>query len=532
MAGPADVSQDLDDAYVDTSESSDIPTNDRGFARQKLRWVIAIAAFVLCVAPTFISYQSYVFQWDDANYMMRAVQVSRNFWRGDMDWVLAAMVGAHTPAMTLLGLPWGPLRSWRSTGDCFITLGAVISLIAGACLYLQLRIGVKPCYLVAASACVFASIGPYPTGSPLHKDATGFLSDGLLAWTILAALLLIPYEARLHRSTIRSCVLSGVVWGLILCLGVATKLSFLYFVVFLVPVLLFIKARNSGLTRALTAAIALAFCVTPIVLHLVQWGRPAFNLAKESSFGETAHFYYIPLSQFLLHAVRESPGVLVSFLFVIAGLTVGLIRRQLSQHWPELLALLIILGYTITVFASPNREMRFALGAVLALPFLVGILLSGTENVVPQRFATAAALLAICTLIAASIPMRLRPDRQSISRSNAVLAIAARINARSIVLATDSPTLNDPLLILAREFSTSRVSDSATIAYQAMHGSSIEDDCRVLSGYDLVVIQDYDALRPFFTNQRVREYERYVQQNGHGPIRAADDVSVYLMGYR
>ena len=494
--------------------------------------MIAIAAFLFCVAPTFISYRSYIFQWDDANYMMRAVQVSRNLWKGDMDWVLAAMVGAHTPAMTLLGLPWGPLRSWQSTGDCFIALGAAISLMVGASLYLLLRIGVKPCYLVAASACVFASIGPYPTGSPLHKDATGFLSDGLLAWTVFAALLLIPYEARLHRSTIRGSVLSGVVWGLIFCLGVATKLSFLYFVVLLIPVLLFIKVRNSGWARASTAAVALAFCATPIVLYLVQWGRPAFDLAKESSFGETARFYYVPLSQFLLHAVRESPGLLPSFLFVIAGLTVGFIRRQLSQHWPELLALLIILGYTIIVFASPNREMRFALGAIVALPFLVGILLSGTENVVPQRFATAAAVLAICVLVAASVPMRLRPDRQSISRSNAVLAIAARINARSIILATDSPTLNDPLLILAREFSTSRVSDSATIAYRASLGTSIEDDYRILSGYDLVVLQDYEVLSPPFTNQRVRQYERYVQQSGYGPIRAADDIDVYLMHYR
>src|ERR1700720_312664 len=163
---------------------------------EKSKWLVVAALFAFSVAPTFISYQPYLFTWEDANYLQRAIAVSRTFWSGDVHGVGRAMVESHPPAMTLLGLPWGPLASWDAAGNCFITLAAVISLLAALCLYLLLRIGVKPFFLVLASVCVLASIGPYPRGSPVHFAATAFMADALLAWTTLAAVLLVPYEAR------------------------------------------------------------------------------------------------------------------------------------------------------------------------------------------------------------------------------------------------------------------------------------------------------------------------------------------------
>ena len=38
----------------------------------KSKWLMVAAIFALCVAPTFISYQPYLFLWDDASYL-RAV---------------------------------------------------------------------------------------------------------------------------------------------------------------------------------------------------------------------------------------------------------------------------------------------------------------------------------------------------------------------------------------------------------------------------------------------------------------------------
>ena len=126
--------------------------------------------------------------------------------------------------------------------------------------------------------------------------------------------------------------------------------------------------------------------------------------------------------------------------------------------------------------------------------------------------------------------MRHRPSRQSLVRCDAVLAQTARCNAKDILLATDSPTLNADLMRLAIAVSASGASvDVDTLAYEAMYGEPIEEDFHTISEYDQVVFQDRDALDPPFTNQRASEYERYIRLGGYVPIRVGDDVSVYSM---
>jgi len=223
--------------------------------------------FAFSVAPTFISYRPYLFAWDDSDYLARSIAVSQAFWSGNKHGLVRAMVSGRPPAMTLLGLPWGPLASWDAAGKCFITVAAVISLLAALCLYLLLRIGVKPFFVVAASVCVLASLGPYPprpsaypypAEASAHWCATSFLADSLFAWTALAAVLLIPYEARTHCPSIRSAVMRGILWGSILSLGVMTKVNFLYFIVLIVPTLFLIGLHHGGLRGALAVLIAFA----------------------------------------------------------------------------------------------------------------------------------------------------------------------------------------------------------------------------------------------------------------------------------
>ena len=73
----------------------------------KSKWLVVAAIFALCVAPTFISYQSYMFKQDDADYLYRAIAVSRAFWSGNVHGIGVAMISIRPPVMTLMGLPWG-----------------------------------------------------------------------------------------------------------------------------------------------------------------------------------------------------------------------------------------------------------------------------------------------------------------------------------------------------------------------------------------------------------------------------------------
>ena len=494
----------------------------------KSKLMMAAALFAFCVAPTFISYQPYVFRWDDSDYLQRSIAVSRAFWSGNVHGLGAAMVSIRPPAMTLLGLPWGPLASWDAAGKCFITLAALISLLAASCLYLLLRIGVKSFFLIVASACLVASLGPFPRGGTVHAVATAFMADSLFAWTTLAAVLLIPYEARTPCPSIRAAIGRGILWGSILSLGAMTKLSFLYFIPFIVPTLFVIMLRHAGLRRALAALIAFACWSAPSAIYLVRWGRSAFDNAKVSSFGPLANLYYHPLLQFLGSTIRESPGLVLSFVLTAAALIYLVIKKRLSLLGPGFLALLIMIGFGIVALASTNREIRFAFPVIVALPFLTAILLSGKGHSVRGSSAALASGLVFCGLLAAGVPTRHRANRQTLSRSEAVLAQAAECNAKSITLATDSPTLNKNLMDLAVEVSPSGAQvEVDTLAYQAMSGVPIEEDFRAISESDQVVFQDRNTLGPPFTNQRRSEYERYIRQVGYVPIAVGEDVIVY-----
>jgi len=340
--------------------------------------------------------------------------------------------------------------------------------------------------------------------------------------------LLIPFEARTHTNTRRGSIVRGLLWGFILSLGTMAKLSFLYFVVLIVPTLFFMKVRRDAVRSALTALIALIGCSSPLSLYLLRWGRHSFFLAKASAFGGIAGFYYSPLLQFLGGTVRESPGMGISFLLTVLALLYVLIKGNLRELWPEILALLIMVGFGITVLVSPNREIRFSFPLIITLPFLAAIFLSGKGQSVPTRTATVCAALVFCGLFVAGVPTRHRPDWRSFGRCNAVLDTVGRLHAGTILLATDSPTLNAQLMSVAGLYA-SRPANIYSLAYQVMGGATLEEDLRQMSLADVVVFQDRPALSPPFTNQRVSEYEQYARQVGLGPIRVGEDISVYVM---
>jgi len=495
----------------------------------KATWLVAAASFALCVAPTFISYKPYEFSWDDSDYLLRAIAVNRAFWSADVHGLGAAMVSWHTPAMTFMGLPWGHLASSDAPGDCFVTLATVIALLAALCFYLLLRIGVKPVFLVVAGVCVGASLGPYQAGAHanhVHDLATRFLSDNLFAWVTLAAVLLIPYEARTPCPSIRSAVVRGILCAAIFSLGALTKVSFFYFMGLIVPLLLFIRFHYSGIRSAMAWLIAFVCGIASTAVYFLRYGHSAFAEGRAASFGGLADFYHVPLRQFLADNILESPGLVVSLaLLAAAGIYLALKKRPSPLH-PDFIAVLIMIGYGVIVFASANKEIRFAFPVIVGLPFLISILLSNKEDSAPAPMAGLVAGLVLLGLAAAALPTRSRPYQQSLASAQAVLAQAAQCNANNVLLATDSPSLNIFLMNLTSELSSSQTS-IRTLAYQAMSGAPIQDDFAEISNSDMVVFQDAARLRPKFTNQRVPEYQQYIQRVDPVPIRVGDDTNVY-----
>ncbi|MGB2628837.1 MAG: hypothetical protein WAK20_18785, partial [Candidatus Acidiferrum sp.] len=494
-------------------------------------WKLYVLSFVfaLCIVPSLVSYAPYSFRWDDSDYLSRSVAVSKAFWSGNAHQMRTAMVSGHPPVMTLLALPWGPLTTWDAAGKCLITLTGLTALLVACCMFLLLRVGLQPLYLLAAGACVFAALGPYPAGARAHSEATAFMVDSLFAWSAFAAVLLIPYEsANPTTSSLRESLMRGALWAAIFSVGALTKLTFLYFIALTVPVLLAIRVRQSGPRNAFLALASLTGCSLPAITYWLRYGREILSYGQLASFGHTADFYFVSFPRFVSETLRQSPGMFISLIFTIVVGAYLVIRRADLLWGTNLLPILILIGYCTICLASKNREIRFLFPGIIAFPFLAAILISTKPRKYSRTTALMMATIVLCVLVLAAIPMRHRPDRECLSASEAVLAQAAECNARRLLLATDSSSLNLNLLELTISISPLRNPiETNTLSWKAALGAPIEEDLRVIRESDLVVFQNKEALDSPPTNLRVREYEQYARQQFGAPIETVKGIRFY-----
>ncbi|MGO9516624.1 MAG: hypothetical protein ACLPND_06230 [Candidatus Korobacteraceae bacterium] len=432
-----------------------------------------------------------------------------------------AMVSVHPPIMTLLGLPWGPLSSWDAAGKCFITLATFTALFVACCFFMLLRVGLQPMHLVISGVCVFAALGPYPAGAIAHRDATAFMADSLFAWTAFAAILLLPYEAAAPTTSSASGALArGVLWAVILSVGVLTKLNFLYFIALIIPFLLLIRARYSGSRNVFISLIALCVCALPTILFYLRYGRITFDNAWEASFGHIANYYYMPFSRFVSLTLAESPGIWLSLMLVISAGAYLLVKRR-NVLWANLLPIIIMGGFSAICLASRNREIRYLFPTIISFPFLIWIPISERARRCSRRTALMMAVLTLCVIVLAAIPTRYRPNRACLSASEAVLTEATQSNARKVLLATDSSSLNPNLLNLTIAVSPSPLPiETNSLAWNAGYGRAIDEDFRQIQEADLVVFQNKEALDLRATNLRTKEYEQYTRQHfGEVPMK-------------
>jgi hypothetical protein len=73
---------------------------------------------------------------------------------------------------------------------------------------------------------------------------------------------------------------------------------------------------------------------------------------------------------------RESPGLVISFVLATAA-RIPCDQKAILRAGVGFPALLIMIGFGIVALESTNRQIRYALPAIVALPFLIGILMSG-----------------------------------------------------------------------------------------------------------------------------------------------------------
>ena len=375
---------------------------------------MATFAFALCAAPTIVSYQPYLYQWDDSSYLVDSIVASRAFWSGDRHGLRVLMQGNHPPIMALLGLPWGPLAGWDAAGKCFLSLAVLTALFVAICLYLMLRSGVNTSFFVVASVCLLAAMGPFPAGADVvqiggprsgvhyanvHYVATSFMVDSLFAWIAFAALLLIRYEITSDRVSTLDSFVHGILWAVIFSVGAITKVNFFYFIALIVPTLFVIRTRNHGIRNGLVMLLSFAICSLPAIVYWLRYGRTAPRFALNASFRHDASLYYTPLFSYVSRTVRLSPGLLLAGTVLIGEAVYFAIKRVDIKWGACALPILVLMGYGTVALASSNREIRFLFPVFIALPFLIGIGFPGKTYFYTPKAAMQAAVFVFCCLV-------------------------------------------------------------------------------------------------------------------------------------
>ncbi len=354
------------------------------------------------------------------------------------------------------------------------------------------------------------------------------MADSLFAWIALASMLLIPYETATGTASTENGVMHGVLWAVIFSAGALTRTNFLYFLGLVVPILFAMRMHRTGKRGALVALISLAVFSVPAIIYWLLGAIHLLKYAWSSSFGLASPYYYSSLPDFLNRNLRASPGLLLPIMSAIAGAVYLIAKRHEVEWGTNLLPLLLVAGYSAIGLTSGNRAVRFLLPGIIAMPFLVGLLISRHRYAFSRASATIGAMLVFCCIAAASVPMLHRADRQSIQKSEEVVDQAIESNAKHVLLATDSSTLNLELLKIAVELSARPSIETSDLSWRAVLGTPIEDDLRTIRESDLTVFQDKGGLDSPFTNLRVPAYEQYIQQHSSdSQMKVVDDINIY-----
>jgi len=505
-------------------------------------WITTVL-FALLIAPAFISYKPSLVRWDDADYLLRSTLVSRAFWSADLPGMLRGMVSSRPPAMTLLGIPFGPIQNWAATGNCYVVLALAIACTIALCFYLLLRIGVHPVAMLLSALCVLLSIGiqyrPYaltPATATIdpavpYGIATGMLADGWFAWACLGFLLLLPFEVRCKQAgTTWNCILHGILWGALTTLALHIKLNFAFFLFLMLPLLAWIVIRREGARRARIVFLAYLCTSAPLLIFLLLFGRSAVKTLLVWSYGSVARVFAMPLGKFLSLSFYYAPGMAGVLLLVAVALGFYYVLNPRRIFSSDTAALVLVLLFGAAVLFAASKQIRYAFPVIVALPFLASVVVAGDAKPWPHGKALAAAGLLCLLLAVAAVPERSRSDVRSVERANLVLDQATAQHAAHLVLATDSPTLNGALFELARLFRSElpgQRPEVRNLAYSHIEGRAQEKDFADLDQADLVVFQDQPALLPQFSNVRVEIYRKHVLAQGFQPSRWGNDLTLY-----
>lgn len=465
-------------------------------ASLRLRRGILLLCFLALVSPTVISYRSYPLGWDEAYYLNRMICTNQAVYHLSLSRLDDCLAHTHKgPIMQVVNLPWGKAGGTeRGIGLAFVGLALFIWIFILITYCTCLRGGIHPALLLLAALTICLS-------RFLRASAGAMMTDMLLGWCVALALMLIPLEYRTPSKGFWSSFKRGLFWGLVVDVGTLNKVTFGFFLVVVGMSLLTIRQDHSGRRPVLYAA---AGCVTGAMPAIVIWryyGLNFLRFAVMAAWGQYASFWDVhgmTPAGYLQRYVSQLGLAVVPLAVLIVLFVRGLVlekQRRLGRTLP----IAIILIYLAMAARSHNRDPRFAIPVMIAMP----ICLAWTSGL--QRSAERAGRTPIVTALLLGVvlfvPMIRRPELDPIRQVGDLLTTFSHDNEGKdahirVVIATDGPAFNIDTFLLAKQVGWDNLKriDVDTLVYDAINGRTVEDGFKRIDTANYVLF-----LRPGIT---------------------------------
>lgn len=481
---------------------------------------------IALTAPLIVKFSQSIPTWDELYYLHRAVCVNFAFFSSSIG-ALGNCISAASKAPFMAGLliPAGPID-----GDEFKLNVAWLVLVFSIFLQILVLANLTMRLRIPLFTTLLASLAIY-LNPQLYISEGAFLSDWLLAFTVLNTLLLFALEATTQTTSDGDAALRGVMWGIQGSIGILTKLTYGYFGLLLVVPAIWLsrKAPRETMIKVTSAAIVGA---APASLFLA-YADNFLHHAIEASFGQISKFYSDNLSvtSFMWSDIHGAGLAWIMFTFI--GLQAAL-RRGYDAHrlWTAGYLLIAVVGYFVIASLSVNRDPRFFLPVWTALPWCIALAVA--PKAATEKTSARIAIVQVLLIVLLLLPTVSHFDFHDLDEARAALRMLPNSRKATILLASDEPGFNVETLILARElnYTAFRAIDIGTVVYDLTKGLTVEQSIERLLAADYVILRYPIGMgAPKWTNSFYDQFLTALREHGKliGAVGSSQKVLVFAM---
>lgn len=483
-----------------------------------IRW-ITLFGFLALVSPTVINYSPYPLAWDEAYYLNRIVCANQAVYSFSLSRLGDCLDHTHKGAiMDVVNLPWGPSGGTeRGIGLAFGGLALFIWVLILATYRTCVYAGIPPILLLLSASAI--GLTPF-----LRTNAGAMMTDTMLGWCVALALMLIPLEYTRPSKGFWPSFCRGLLWSVMINVGMLNKVTFVFFLGLVGIVLLVVRADYSGewpLRYAVMGAIAGSL---PAIIIWRYYGLNFLRFAYMVAWGGTARLWSVPGltgGGYLKRYVGQL-GLALIPLSISLALFVRGIAAEKQRRLARLLPISIILMYLVIAARSQNRDPRFGIPVMIAMPICLAWTTTGSKQKEPVELGSRPILAALIVAAILSVPMVRRPETAPIRSAEDLLIELTKkqpIPGQSMkfLIATDGPAFNIDTFLLAKQIGWDMLHevDVDTLVYDAVNKRTLDDGLKRIDEADYVVF-----LRPNLTPgadwQRVwaQDYRAYCERVG------------------